>query len=295
MKLKEMSLFAAVCRTGSVTKGAESVNISQPAASTMLRELEEKLGVQLFTRHKRKLEVTSDGRLMLAHVTHALAAVDAVERTADSMGRGKSPRLTIGAVTSASSSIVPGAIALTKDIYPDLTVVIRAGTAAEIVEMAFQERIDIGVVIGAPIHEHVEFKKLVEASLECVMLGSHPLAEQTQLTIEQVAATQYISHSRHLPVGALTASALETRGFAFKPAIEVAQFSTACSVAKKVEGTIAILDSLTARYAESLGLTRRPISMQGELAFYLVWPRAKGMTSWAKCFTEGLYSTVAQM
>jgi len=289
-----MELFAAVCRTGSVTSAAAATGMSQPAASAMLRQLEARLGFELFTRRQRRLELTPNGRMLLPEVTHALAAFDSVERLAESMGRRRPGRLILGAISAAGASILPPAVHALQEQHPNVTVVLRSGTAVEVVEWAAGQRIDLGVVLGSAVHEHVGFERLADLHLVCAMRKGDPLARRKVVTLAELAAVPYVGHSRHLPIGALTAAALEADGLKFQPAIEVGLFSAACAFAEAGCG-LAVLDNLTGMYAAQHGLVVRPLKANGTLSLSLVWPLARGMNMMAKQFVACLQRPLAQL
>jgi len=288
-----MALICAVARTGSVTASAAAVGMSQPAASALLRQVEERIGLALFTRRRRRLELTADGRTLVPEITHALAALESVERMSQSMGRSRQRRCVIGAVAAAGASVLPGALQALLETQPDVAVVLRAGTAVEIVDMAVQQRIDLGLIYGSAGHEQVTVEHLAALALVCVMPAHHPYAALPCVSVDQLAAMPYIAHSRFLPVGALTAQALESAGHAFKPAVEVMQFSAACAMAEVGSG-VAVLESLAAHYAQRHGLVARPLQAMSDLSLTAVWSPEKGLGSWPRQLLEVLKAQLRQ-
>lgn len=282
-----MELVAAISQAGSVTAAASSMGISQPAASAMLRRIESRLGFELFARKRQRLELSASGRALLPDITHALAALESVDRLAESMGRKRPGRLIIGAISAAGASILPSAVKRFQDDYPKVPVVLRSGTAVEVVDWAANQRIDVGIVLGGVAHEQVGARCLSELQLVCAMTADHRLARYTEVSVEQLASVPYIAHSRHLPIGSLTASALERAGHEFRPAIEVAQFSAACAFAEAACG-VAVLDSLTALYAQRRGLSVRPLGAECRLTLNLIWPLARGLGPLATTLAQHL-------
>ena len=293
MKKREMALICAVARTGSVTASAAAVGMSQPAASALLRQVEERIGLALFTRRRRRLELTADGRILLPEITHALAALESVERMSQSMGKSRQRRCVIGAVAAAGASVLPGALQTLLKTQPDMAVVLRAGTAVEIVDMAVQQRIDLGLIYGSAGHEQVSVEHLAALALVCVMPAHHPYAVLPSVSVDQLAAVPYIAHSRFLPVGALTAQALESAGHDFKPAVEVMQFSAACAMAEAGSG-VAVLESLAAHYAQRHGLVARPLLAMSDLSLTAVWSPEKGLGSWPRQLLEILKTQLSE-
>ena len=281
MRPREMALFASVCRTGSVTKAAAANSLSQPAASTMLKELEDRLGIQLFSRQSRRLELTASARSLLPEITHALAALDAVNIKVRSMGQGDRQQLIIGTVSATGASVIPQAVHKLREIDKLQNIVIKVGTAIEVVEMAIEQRIDFGLVLGAAVHEHVGFEKIADLQLVAVVRSDHPWAGRQSISIAEMVSEPYIAHSRHLPVGAQTSHAIESAGFLWNPSVEVVQFSAACGLTDAGCGPC-ILDSVTGTYACKLGLVPVPLDTAETLSLNLVWPLSRGLSSAAK-------------
>jgi len=292
MKPREMALFAGVCRTGSVTQAATEVGLSQPAASNMLKDLEARIGTTLFSRQSRRLVLTATGRSLLPDVTHALAALDAVDKRVQSMGRGTGQPLTIGTVSAAGASVIPSAVRALQLQEPARTVIVKVGTAAEVIEMAIQQRIELGVVLGSGAHEHVGFQKIADLGLVCVVRPDHRWANRSSIGVGELAAHPYIAHSRHLPVGAATALALEAEGVAWQPSIEIVQFSAACGLTDAGCGPC-ILESLTGSYARKLGLVPVPIETKETLTLNVVWPLSRGLSPASRIVMDNIGETLA--
>src|SRR5216684_2969091 len=83
MELRHLRYFVAIAETGSVTVAAERrLHISQPSLSRQIRDLEEEIGVKLFTRSARGIELTVSGRAFLNHARLALSQVDTATEAA---------------------------------------------------------------------------------------------------------------------------------------------------------------------------------------------------------------------
>ena len=290
MKPRELMLLAALSRTGSVTGTAQSMGMSQPAASAMLRKMEEELGFALFTRKRRRLELTPNGRALLPGVVHALAALESVERLAQGLGHVGYRRLLVGAVPVVGASILPPAVATLQRERPELSVSLINGTALEITDMVVDQRLDLGVIFGATSSEHVGSRSVALLDLYCLMRPEHPYAWHQEVSVDELAAVPYIAHSRRLPLGALTAHALEQHGHRFEPVVEVNQFSAACAFTEAGCG-ITVVEALTALYAERLGLVARPFQHPSDLSLTVIWPVAAGLSSYAVAIVDALKSS----
>lgn len=295
MNKREMSLFEAVGRTGSVTSAAAATNMSQPAASAMLKALEDKLGFALFTREKRRLALTDEARILLPEIVNALVALDNAERVAASMRGYARTRLglEVGSVAAVGASILPGAIAWLKEQNPEIRVAVRTDMTLGVVGLAADQRIDIGIVIGSAALSNVGQKTLARLAIHAVLRPDHPLASRTSLILADFESVPYISLSRHLQIGALTARQFEAARLPFMPAIEVSQYSVACAFAERGLG-VAILDSMSSIYARRHGLRVLPVECAGFLRLDIVWPLNRGLGRLARQLEEGLLRELRQ-
>src|SRR5262245_66208098 len=110
MNLNHLAIFHAVAQAGSMTLGAERLDISQPAVSKQVRELESALGVHLFDRIGRRVHLSQAGEILADYARRLFAlAHEAEEAMADvrAVGRG---RLVIGASTTIGTYLRPGVV-----------------------------------------------------------------------------------------------------------------------------------------------------------------------------------------
>jgi DNA-binding transcriptional LysR family regulator len=275
---KELALLRAMYRHGTVTAAAASIPMTQPAASVLLRDLEIRLGFALFSRENRRLHLTSQGRALLPEVLNALAGIEAVDRLAGDIRQGAFTRLVVGAVAITASSLLPAALTCMRREHPDVAVTVRAGTALEIIDMAADHRVDLGIIVGSSVDkQRVASRKLASLSLYAVMRPDHSWAKQRRLTLDAVAKAGPIVLATALPAGRATRQAIEERELPYRPIIEVAQSSTACALAGEGLG-VAIVESLGARYAERQGLVSRHLLALEDIALTMVWSRDRAMS-----------------
>jgi len=285
---RELSLLRAMYQHGTVTAAAASINMTQPAASALLRDMETRLGFALFSRENRRLQLTSQGRALIPDALNALSAMESVDRLAGDIRQGALTRLAVGAVAIAASSLLPAALVRVRETHPGVAVTVRAGTALEIIEMAVDHRIDLGIIVGSPADSpRVASRRLAPLSLHAVLHAGHPWAARPALTLAEVAGTGPIVLATALPAGRATRQAMDAQGLPYRPIVEVAQSSAACALAAAGLG-IAIVESLGAQYAMRQGLVARHLLVLDDPVLALVWPRDRAMSEPARCLQECL-------
>ncbi len=285
-KPRELLLLRALHATGSVTEAAARVHLSQPAASALIRAVETRLGFDLFVRENRKLRLTANGRTLLPELLNAAAALESADRLASDLRAGWSRQLIVGAVPVLGVALLPDAIAAARRREPAGAVLVRTGTTITVSEMAADQRVDLGVVIGSIADERLAEQRIGVLSLCAVMHPEHPLARR-RMTLALAASVPYIALSRELPVGLATARQLEQLGLPWQPALEVTQTASACALVSCQAG-LAIVESTGADFAKRSGLTvRRLVAVPG-LTLNVVWARGRGLSEGARRFVDDL-------
>lgn len=287
MNRREISLLWEVARTGSVTRAAERVHMSQPAASASLRAIEERLGFAVFTRERRRLEFTTKGRSLLPEISNAMAALASLDRLGEELRLESAARVTIGSVAAAATTVLPLALHDLRAQLPQARFTVRTGMSFEIVNMVADQRVDFGVVVGDAIAPDAGFSDISALRLHAVMRPDCPLAKRPLVSIRALSAHPYVSLSRHLQLGSLAARRFEEAGLDFDPAVEVTHFSSACAFAESGHG-VAILDGLSLRFAARLGLISRPIDIADRIPFRLLWPKGTAMARHAGLLRNAL-------
>src|ERR1700759_5637394 len=101
MELRHLRYFVAIAEERSFTRPSERLWVAQPGLSTQIRRLESELGVRLFERHSRGVDLTAAGELFLERARTALAAADAARATGHDLEQGRVGRVRLGIVTGS--------------------------------------------------------------------------------------------------------------------------------------------------------------------------------------------------
>ena len=110
MHLEHVRTFLEISRSGSVTRAAHALGLSQPALTERLRGLERDLGTDLFVRTRRGVRLSDAGRALLPHAERALGAIEEGARAVDQMRRGEIGHLAVGASPAVSTYLLPDAL-----------------------------------------------------------------------------------------------------------------------------------------------------------------------------------------
>jgi DNA-binding transcriptional LysR family regulator len=143
--------FVAVAEEGHITRAAERLNTRQPPLSQRIGALEKRLGVKLFVRKPRGVELTAAGRVLLIHartlIDQHAKAVDAVQRA----GRGELGRLSIATVpTGPMHPLMPLSVRRFRERYPEASVTLEECLRDELLQRLHQEQSDVAFLRSVP-------------------------------------------------------------------------------------------------------------------------------------------------
>lgn len=177
VKYRHLQTFVEVARQGSVVKAADHLNISQPAVTKTIRELEEVLGVVLFEREGRGIRITRPGEVFLRH---AAASLTALRQGIDSVSQellDNVPPVRIGALPTVSTRIMPRAMALFLEEQTRSRIKIVTGENSVLLEQLRMGDLDlvVGRLAAPEKMTGFSFEHLYSEKVLFVVRAGHPL------------------------------------------------------------------------------------------------------------------------
>lgn len=152
MNIRQLRYFLAVAQELNFTRAAEKVGIAQPPLSQQILALEQELGTQLFTREKRRVQLTAAGEVLVDHAHRVINAAAAAEAAVKLVERGAGASITVGAVYSAIYSFLPNLLRYFNSLAPNVEINLREMTIAQQIDALNEGLIEVGLLRG-PIHQ----------------------------------------------------------------------------------------------------------------------------------------------
>ncbi len=188
LKTRQLMLVVALAEEGNVHRAAAVLNMTQPAASKLLRELEETLGVMLFDREPRGVRPTLYGDAIIRHARAVLGSLDQAQEELVALASGRLGHVAIGAITSPGVRLLPAAVAAVKRVHADIRISVEIDTSNVLLEKLAQEKLDI--VIGRLSAEHdkvqLRYEPLAGEPVRAVVRAGHPLLKAKALALRDV-------------------------------------------------------------------------------------------------------------
>lgn len=174
--LRLLKAFTKVADTASFRAAAQLLHITQPALSLQIKDLETKLGVQLFERQTRSVRLTRAGEALLPKALHILGASEELEQFAQRLGEPLTGRLRLGVIPTIAPYLLPRLLQQTAKHYPELQLQISEDKTENLVAAVRAGQIDVAL-LALPLHEpDLHEHKLFDDEFVLAVPQSHALA-----------------------------------------------------------------------------------------------------------------------
>ena len=201
MELRHLRYFVTVAEELHFGRAAQRLQIAQPPLSQQIRQLEEELGVQLFHRTKRSVQLTEAGQLFLEEACQILTRAEQAIQIVQRADRGETGRLTLGFVGSATYSVLPVVLKVFRKRFPEVLLSLHEMTTTQQVQALHEDRIHLGFV-RPPIHEQeLMIESILKEPFVAVLPKFHRLANETQISLRSLANDPFILFPRYLGSG----------------------------------------------------------------------------------------------
>ena len=186
----------AVRRNLNLTEVAKSLHTSQPGVSKAIIELEEELGIEIFSRHGKRLKrVTEPGQHVLRSIEVILREVGNLKRIGEQFSAEDSGTLSIATTHTQARYVLPVPVAKLREAYPNVNISLHQGAPAQVAQMVMDEVAEIGIATES-LSEYPELVTLpcYEWEHMLVIPKSHPLAGKVRITLEDLATEPIITY-----------------------------------------------------------------------------------------------------
>ncbi|NUO59481.1 MAG: LysR family transcriptional regulator [Hamadaea sp.] len=199
METQLLEVFRTVARLKSITAAAQTLRYTQSAVSRQIAALEAELGVRVFDRLPRGVELTAEGRELLPNAEAVLDRLAAARRGLDDLrglGRG---RLRVGAFPTAVAALVPRALATFRTAYPEVHLSLVEGLTPRLLDRLADGTADVAVVSTSPAGQfeadRFELHHLLDERLLVAVARDHRLARRRTVRLAELAEDAFIAGS----------------------------------------------------------------------------------------------------
>lgn len=238
--IRQIQCFLNVAALGSFTRAAEKMHTMQPALSQQIRELEAELGIRLFDRTTRRVELTESGAEFRNIAAKVIEDLESATRHAHELAERKRGRVIVAAPPLLAAAIVPRAIVDFRRKYPGIGVKLIDARTDQIVEYVRSGQVDCGIGTFHAGEEGINSSLLARDSLMVFCAANHPLAGRQAVNWSELDGLPLIALTRESGIRLLAEVGFETAQIRLTPTYEVAQITTVLAMVEADLG-IAVL------------------------------------------------------
>jgi DNA-binding transcriptional LysR family regulator len=232
IELRHFRYAVAVADTLHFGHAAERLHISQPPLSQQIRQLEEELGITLFHRTKRQVQLTKAGELFIQEARVVLAQAEHAVRVGQRMGDGEAGQLIVAIAGPADSQFFVDVFRLFAERHPAVHIALRNMSTMEQAVAIGEGRIHAGFLVPPLDDPALTVKTVIQRPIAVALPARHPLAQRSYVPLSALAAERHIMFARHLGPHLFDAivSACREAGFTLNVVHEVDNVQTACTL-----------------------------------------------------------------
>lgn len=244
LNLRQMEVFQAVMREGTVTAGARSLGLSQPSVTEMLKHTETALGRRLFDRIKGRLQPTPEAMLLFDEAQDIFERVGAFRRSAAALRDTTVGSLTVATISALGLSMVPSMMGHFMTARPDMRARLLVKRRFDLVSSIASERIDVGFSFQSRPDARVTHREIARRGLVVIFPIGHRLGTKRRISVHDMAPLPMVTYTSTQDLGFVINGLFADAGIVQRAVVEVEDIAQAWSLVQTGTG-IAIVEAFS--------------------------------------------------
>lgn len=270
MNFRQIEAFRAVIQSGTVSRAAELMGVTQPNVSRMIGELEETVGFALFDRVKGRLIPTPEGQAFYRDVDQSFRGLDLLRSSAARIRDFGSGQIRVASLAATGSTIVPRAVKRFRESFPSAVVTLSIMTSSSVRNHIVDGDYDLGLAADEVDLSGVEHQVFGSFAAVCALPPSHPLAAKEVIVPDDFDGMDYVALSSGDKARLQLDRLCEEVGAKPNLVIETPFAITACALALEGVG-IALVNPLSIDGFAERGVVFRPFEPAVYFKSYLLF------------------------
>lgn len=254
---RQIEAFRAVILTGSMTAAGEMLNISQPAVSRLIRDLERDLGLVLFRRAGARITPNEEALLLNREVERMFVGNEKIRETAAAIRGVSTGTLRVAAMPNLALGYLPPLVGRFLEEHPNASVALHEDSSVNIIDLVSRHQWDIGLAYAPTLHPGIEVRPLPVTEAVCVLPNGHPLADKREVHVRDLEGTDFIRLGASSLLRHQILKVMEAANVHCNDRVEVRYAATACTFVSRGLG-VSVVDPFAVREAGRNGLVVRP-------------------------------------
>jgi DNA-binding transcriptional LysR family regulator len=271
---RQLDAFRRVMETGSVSRAAEAMHLTQPAVSKLVAALEEQLGFALFRREHHRLVPTAEAMIFARESENLFGQFRRLDRLAEELRRASRGHLVVASAPVAGLGLLPGILHAFQRARPQVSVSLQIQSSPKVLELAAAQQADAAIALLPSDDPMVSCETLFRGPWVCVLPPGHRLAGEAEIRPDQLAGESFISlgdedRTRHLVDGIF-----EEAGVARVMRVSASLGMAACEFVRLGAG-VTLMDPVSAYARANADLVVKPFRHHARFELKLLLPRGR--------------------
>ncbi len=286
MRARQLEVFTAVMRIGTVTGAARMLNISQPALSQVLRHTEDELGFLLFNREKGRLYPTPEAVELYPDAERLFAGLEGLRRKSTDLRKGRSGLVRIAASAPPSMSVLPNALKALRQKHPNIQLRAHVAPISTLVAMLRSGDATLALALDDQMPSDIGAEVIDTTTFCCLMSKGSDLVKVPEVTFDMLTERTVISYRTQTRPRDELQQAAQTQGLQFEPDLEIDSSISAVGFVQAGLG-IALVDALLP-WRQFQGVEVRPLAKSPKLPLSLLTLKDRQLSQADQIMSEEL-------
>lgn len=217
----QLGVFNAIMISGSVSRAAKLLGMTQSAASKMLRQLEDDTGLLLFERTHQRLVPTPQALRLQESVEHLYGSYGVVQRLIGSLANPDHGNVTVAAIPTQAATFIPQAVKRLRERHPGITVTLEILANQPVVDRVLNGQADFGLVHDITASPDTHNEDLGPQHLVCVAARGHRYTDLDHVTAQDLKSETFLSYGPQTNFGSFVELAFSEAGLHMPVSVEV--------------------------------------------------------------------------
>lgn len=266
LSFRMIEMFRAVVMQGSISDAAQLLNVSQPAVSRLVRDLEAELGLTLFERRSGRVFATDEALTLFEEVHRSFVGLDRISKAADQIRAGHRGSLSIGCMPAVGLSLMPRVVRRMRKDWPEIDLVLKVFRSPTVIQHLNSLQCDLGVVEASFSSPATQLSQVLQLEMVCVFPPGDPLDALDVVHPADLAGRDFVSLDAESKTRTRIDAIFESAGIDRRLRLEAPLTDVVCSLVFEGCG-VSIVDPLSASSAAKYGLRSRPFRPATPFAF----------------------------
>jgi len=186
MKINTLNMFVKLIDTGSYSKVAEKLDLTQPAVSMQIKFLEERFDTDLIIKENGKIKLTPAGKVVYSEAKKIINSWEKITYRVEESKNKSFQKIEIGSSTIPSEYLLPDILAKLDSENIDMKSSIKVGDSEEMIELLEKDKVDIIIVGYKPENPKYEVREIAKDELKLIVPKNHKFSNKNEISIEEL-------------------------------------------------------------------------------------------------------------